>query len=436
MSGGGKWETQNKVRPGAYINFETNSLNTMGLDSDGYLAVPVYCDWGETGKFVKVTSDTKFKETFGKDFAEIMPIREAFRATGKIYAYNLNSEGAKAVATVGEGEGLFKAEALYGGSAGNKIQVTTIANLDDTTTVRVHFEGVQVSKQDVSTVEEITSNFVKCTGVLPATDATLTLVGGTTLAATNESVSEFASALDNLDFKVVAFGSADNSIKSLLSLKVIELREHVGKNVTFVTNDYNTADHEGVVSVKNGVTLDGGEHLSAQDAVYAYGGMYAAATVGSLTYREYPGAIDCEPLTNDEIVEALQKGHIVFTRNNVAVVVEQDINTFRTFTPIKNQDFRKGKIVRGMDIIGNNVQHIFTKYFIGKVNNHDEGRNLFKAQIMKSVLDSYVRLGVVNPYIPDDIVIEQGEEKDVVVAVIGVKFVDAMEKLYARVECK
>ena len=37
---GGKWETQNKVRPGAYINFETNDLNTLGVDSAGAVAFP------------------------------------------------------------------------------------------------------------------------------------------------------------------------------------------------------------------------------------------------------------------------------------------------------------------------------------------------------------------------------------------------------------
>jgi len=430
---GGIWETQNKVRPDAYINFETNSLNTMGLDSNGALAVPVTLDWGEVGKFIKLSSNTKFRALFGKNLGDILPIREAFKATSNIFLYNLNGEGDKAKATA---DGL-TATAKYSGADGNKIHVTVIAGLDGSINLKTYFDGIQVDSQRVATFEDLKSNdYVIFTGTLPTGDATLTLTGGTTVAATNESISEFASALDTLNFKTVAFGTDDNTTKSLLALKVKELREQAGKRVTLVTNNYNAADHESTVSVKNGVTLDGGEVLTAKETVYWFGAAFAASTVGSLTYAKYPGAIEVETLTNDEIIQALRDGHIVYSFNNDEVVVEQDINTFRSFTPKKNQDFRKGKIDRGMSIIENNTRHIFRKYFIGKVNNNADGRDLFKKQLMKTVLDPYVRLGVIDPYLPEEIVIEQGDEKDAVFAVMGIKFIDAMEKLYMRVECK
>ena len=430
---GGIWETQNKVRPDAYINFETNSLNTMGLDSNGALAVPVTLDWGEVGKFIKLSSNTKFRALFGKSLGDILPIREAFKATSNIFLYNLNGEGDKAKATA---DGL-TATAKYSGADGNKIHVTVIAGLDGSINLKTYFDGIQVDSQRVATFEDLKSNdYVIFTGTLPTGDATLTLTGGTTVSATNESISEFASALDTLNFKTVAYGTDDNTTKSLLALKVKELREQAGKRVTFVTNKYNAADHESTVSVKNGVTLDGGEVLTAKETVYWFGAAFAASTVGSLTYAKYPGAIEVETLTNDEIIQALRDGHIVYSFNNDEVVVEQDINTFRSFTPKKNQDFRKGKIDRGMSIIENNTRHIFRKYFIGKVNNNADGRDLFKKQLMKTVLDPYVRLGVIDPYLPEEIVIEQGNEKDAVFAVMGIKFIDAMEKLYMRVECK
>jgi len=430
---GGIWETQNKVRPDAYINFETNSLNTMGLDSNGSLAVPVTLDWGEVGKFIKLSSNTKFRALFGKSLGDILPIREAFKATSNIFLYNLNGEGDKAKATA---DGL-TATAKYSGADGNKIHVTVIAGLDGSINLKTYFDGIQVDSQRVATFEDLKSNdYVIFTGTLPTGDATLTLTGGTTVSATNESISEFASALDTLNFKTVAYGTDDNTTKSLLALKVKELREQAGKRVTFVTNKYNAADHESTVSVKNGVTLDGGEVLTAKETVYWFGAAFAASTVGSLTYAKYPGAIEVETLTNDEIIQALRDGHIVYSFNNDEVVVEQDINTFRSFTPKKNQDFRKGKIDRGMSIIENNTRHIFRKYFIGKVNNNADGRDLFKKQLMKTVLDPYVRLGVIDPYLPEEIVIEQGNEKDAVFAVMGIKFIDAMEKLYMRVECK
>ncbi|MFJ7407069.1 MULTISPECIES: phage tail sheath C-terminal domain-containing protein [unclassified Lysinibacillus] len=430
---GGIWETQNKVRPDAYINFETNNLNTMGLESNGALVVPVTLNWGEVGKFIKLSSTTQFRNLFGKSLGDILPLREAFKATGNVYLYNLNGIGEKAKATV---EGL-TASAKFGGTDGNKIHIMTTTGLDGTTTVKTYFDALQVDLQKVIAFEDLKSNdYVVFDGALPTGDATLTLAGGTTVAATNDSISEFASALDTLNFKVVAYGTDDNTIKGLLALKAKELREQAGKRVTFVTNNYNAADHESTVSIKNGVTLDGGEILSANEAVYWFGAAFAAATVGSLTYAKYPGAIEAEAMTNDEIIKALQDGHIVYSFSNDEVVVEQDINTFHSFTPTKNQDFRKGKIDRGMTILENNTRHIFRKYFIGKVNNNEDGRDLFKKQLMKTVLDPYVRLGVINPYLPEDITVEQGDQKDAVFAVIGIKFIDAMEKLYMRVECK
>lgn len=435
---GGTWETQNKTRPGAYVNFETNSLVATGLDAAGTLVVPLALDWGQTGKFIPVSPNTKFRDLFGKSLNELIPIREGFKATGDVVVYNLSGAGEKAKTT----SGTFTATAKYGGTDGNKINITVTAGLTGTSTIKTFFDGQQVDLQVVASKEDLIANaYAIFSGDLPTSDVTLTLAGGTTVAATSDAYADLAEGLDTQNFKVVAIGTDDDSIKLLFALKVKQWREEQGKNVTFVTNKYNAADFEGTTSVLNGVTLDGGEVLKANDALYWYGGAYAASTFNSLTYAQYPGAIDVERKTHDEIVKALQDGHIVFTYNAGAdgvdrIVVEQDINTFRSFTPEKNQDFRKNKIIRSMDYLSNNVQHIWSRFFIGKVTNNDDGRKLFKGQLMTVVLDTLVRRGAIDPYNPDDITLVQGLEKDAVEAVIGVKFTDAMEKMYVRVKCQ
>ncbi|KAA0944073.1 phage tail protein [Sporosarcina sp. ANT_H38] len=436
---GGNWENQNKVRPGAYINFESNDLVATGLDSVGAVVIPLKLDWGETGAFIPVSPNTKFKELFGKVLGDLVPIHEAFKGTGRVIVYNLSgSTGVKAKNSTGT----LIATAKYAGTDGNKISVTVTKGLKSTFTIRTFYEGAVVDSQIVSTLAELQPNsFVTFSGTLPIADATLTLSGGTTVPATNESYANLAAGLDTQIFKVLAVGTSDETVKLLLSLKVKQWRADEGKNVTLVTNDYKAADHEGIVSVLNGVTLTGGEVISAAESVYWYGAAYANSVTNSLTYAEYPGAIDVERKTHAEIVKALQDGHIVYTYNAGAdgvdrIVVEQDINTFRSFTPVKNQDFRKNKIVRQMDIVSNNVQHIWSRFFIGKVNNNEDGRNLFKGQVMTVILDPLVRRGAIEPYDPKDIVFMQGAEKDAVLANMGLTFVDAMEKLYMTVECK
>lgn len=429
---GGYWKTQNKVRPGAYINFQTNDQSLNALDSTGPVVIPLTLDWGETGKFIKLSPTDDFTALFGKKLTEIVSVREAFKGTGKVIIYNLNGDGQKAKAT----SDTFVATAKHGGTDGNKISVIVTVGLEGTSTVKTFYNGGQVDSQVVAKVADLVPNaFVSFSGELPTSDATLTLAGGATVAATNESYADFADGLDTQDFKVVAVGTDDSSVKLLLSLKVKEWREQAGKNVTLVTNDYNAADYEGVTSILNGVTLEGNEVLSAKDALYFYAAAYANATTNSLTYAGYPGAIDSERKTHEEIVEALKDGHIVYTFNNDRVVVEQDINTFRSFTAEKNRDFRKNKLVRTMDIVSNNTQYVFSNFFIGKITNNGDGRDLFKQQLMKIVLDPLVQEGALE-YESGDISIVQGNDKDSVVVDMGIKFNDAMEKLYMTVACQ
>ncbi|MDQ0269938.1 phage tail sheath C-terminal domain-containing protein [Cytobacillus purgationiresistens] len=435
---GGHWESQNKVRPGAYINFETNDLVATGVDARGAVAIPLALDWGATGVFTKVSPGSNLNQLFGRSLNELLPIREAFKATGEVIVYNLSGKGEKAKAT----SDTFSATAVHSGSDGNKITVTISLGLEGEATVKTHYDGVQVDLQEVSSSVDLTTNaYVTFSGELPEADETLTLSGGKTEKATNESYAAFAVGLDSQNFKVVAIGTEDESVKALFATKVKKWREDEGKNITLVTNNYNTADHEGIVSVKNYVVLDRNEIIEAKEAVYWYGAAYAIAGTSSLTYVEYPGAIDCERLSHEDIVKALKDGHIAFTFQQGmdgvdSVVIEQDINTFRSITAKKNQDFRKNKIIRTMDFVGNNVQHIYSRYFIGQVNNNEDGRNLFKGQIMTTVLDPLVQLGAIEAYNPDEFIIDQGMEKDAVTATLGLKFVDAMEKLYMTVECK
>lgn len=429
---GGNWEIQNKVRPGAYINFETNDLAMTGLESTGTVVIPMMLDWGESGKFLEVAPNARLKELFGKNLGGLVPLREAFKGTGAVTVYNLNGEGEKATATSGS----FNISARYGGKDGNKINVTVTVGLNGVCTVKTFFEAIQVDAQMVKVATELVSNaYVTFEGSLPSSDISVVLTGGTTIPATNESYADFAAGLDTQDFKVVAVGTDDATIKAMIASKIIELRTEAGKNVVFVTNNYNSADHEGVNSVLNGVILEENEILTAKDAVYYFGAAYANAGTSSLTYTEYPGAVDCERLAHPEIVQALQDGHIVFTYNNSRVVIEQDINTFRSFTQEKNQDFRKNKIIREMDIVSDTVQYIYSTYFIGKMDNTTDGRDVFKGQVMTIALDPMVRTGDLE-YDSEEIEIIRGAEKDAVLVNMGIEFNDAMEKLYMTVACK
>ena len=49
---GGVWSSQNKVRPGAYINFETDNLITTEIGTRGIATMAMELDWGAEGKLI------------------------------------------------------------------------------------------------------------------------------------------------------------------------------------------------------------------------------------------------------------------------------------------------------------------------------------------------------------------------------------------------
>ena len=54
--GGGNWLTQNKVLPGAYINFTSVSKASATLSDRGVAAIPLPLAWGPEGTVFEVTN--------------------------------------------------------------------------------------------------------------------------------------------------------------------------------------------------------------------------------------------------------------------------------------------------------------------------------------------------------------------------------------------
>lgn len=425
-----QWTTQNKNRPGAYVNFESTGLTMTGVESSDVVAVVIEkADWGVPGSFHLVDATTDTKKLFGRGVDELIPIKEALKATSKVLAFNGNNDaGSAATAT----DGTVTATAKHKGLAGNQIHVIIKSTVGGDHEVKTVFFGKTVDKV-VTKALPYENDYVKITGTFDS-DKTIQLTGGTSGATTNTEVENFLNALDTQDFKVLALGTDVTSLKVLATAKVTKWRSE-GRSVVAVLPTYTDANSEGVVSVANGVTLSDGTKLTAKDSVYFVAGAYAGAKTDSNTYKLYPQAVDCERKTNEEVIELLGKGETVFTYKKGRVLIEQDINTLTTFTAEKNKDFSKNKLIRIMDAINENVHHVFTEYFIGKVRNNADGRELFKQQIITLILDPLASKGEL-AYKADELDVQIGQDKDVVTVTLPVTLTDAMEKLYMTVTCR
>lgn len=434
---GGTWTRQNKVRPGAYINFKSKKKEEGILGERGIATLPLILPFGPEKKVIEVNGDTNLFDLIGIDINEssALLIREALKRAGKVLVYRVN-EGVKAKTTH---ENL-TIEAKYSGVKGNGIKIIIQTNIDDNTSFDVisMMEGMQVDIQTaVKTAADLKANqFVTFSGTetLVAT-AGVNLTGGADGTVTNQNYTEYLSAIELYEFNTMGIPTIDSSLKAVAANFVKRLREQEGRKIQVVLEKYPEADYEGVISVKNGVILSDGTSISPDKAVAFVAGATAGANINqSNTYSSYDGAIDIDVrYTNTEIETALKNGEIVFTLNNGRVIIEQDINTLKTFTEEKNNYFRKNRVIRTLDGINQDVKFLWDTIYAGKGNNNDDGRNLFKKDVIK-LLEDMQRIDALQNVATDDISILQGDDKDAVIAVIAAQPVDALEKLYMTVE--
>ncbi|EDS78016.1 conserved hypothetical protein [Clostridium botulinum C str. Eklund] len=432
---GGTWEKQNKIRPGAYINFKSKKQAQTPIGERGIATMPLVLPWGPEKEIISINADDDLSKVLGINIADgsALLIREVFKRAKTLLLYRLN-EGTTATATL---EGL-TVNAKYSGTKGNNITIIIRNSIDVPGSFEVitMFEGNKVDKQLVKTIADLKpNNYVdfKGTGDLKAS-AGVPLKGGEDGTATNQNYTDYLAAIEPYEFHTIGIPIKDSSIKAVATTFIKRLKED-GRQVQLVLENYSEADSENVISVKNGVVLSDGTVITSDKAVAFVTGATAGANVNqSNTYLEYPGAIDVDKkYTNREIEEALSNGEVIFTISNRRIVIEQDINTFKSFIADKGKDYRKNRVIRTLFEVNNGIRLLWETNYIGKGNNDPDGRDLFKKDIIK-FLEKLQGISALKNVTPEDIKVQGGNDKDSVVSIVGVQPVDAMEKLYMTIE--
>ncbi|MBO9610395.1 MAG: phage tail sheath family protein [Paenibacillaceae bacterium] len=436
---GGTFTTQNKVRPGAYINFvsEAKSLGTVG--ERGIATMPLTLSWGEPKQVITIEAgeDTFAKLGYSLTESQMLLVREALKRAKTLLLYRLNT-GTKAAATSGS----LTLTAKWGGLRGNNIAVTIAANVDDAELfdVTTRVSGSVVDVQAVANIAGLTANawvVFSGTGNLAAA-ASVPLTGGADGSTVAQDYADYLTAIEIHDFNTMALSSTDNTLKGTFVSFCNRLRNDEGKKIQVVVENYPTADYEGVISVKNGVVLADGTTLTAAQCVAWVAGATSGAPMNlSLTYSAYDGAVDVAPrYTNTQIETALQAGEFLFTQKDGQAVVEQDINSLTGFTPDKGKAFAKNRTLRVLDGINNDFVRIFSDFYVGKVNNNADGRNLLKNECI-NFLNTLQGINAIQNFDSQtDLVVSEGNDADSVYIETFVQPVDAIEKIYMKVTVK
>ena len=441
---GGIWLAQNKVRPGAYINFKAVPKSKMTVGDRGIVAMGLPLSWGKEGELIEVLSSdlldgtSKKKVGFTAFDSESKLLAGALNYAYKALVYRMDAGGSKASVTFGN----LTATAKYNGTFGNKILIAITQDaVNGLWTVITYVDGASLDSQKVANVTELENNdYVDFTGngELEVT-AGVALTGGTdgTVVDSTAYPAMFR-ALQMAKWQTYACFSSDVTIKANVVTFIHQLREDEGRYVQGVVADYAGADYEGIINSVNGAVIDD-VTFSKEDFVAIVAGMTAGANVNeSNTGRVINGATSIVgELTDAEIKEGLSVGKFILsTSTSGKIKVEQDINSLHTYGSDKNYNFTKNRVIRTLDEIGTSTEITWEDSYMGKVDNNDIGRGIFKSDLI-AYGNEMQRINAIQEFAgADDITIAQGVDLDAVVVDWHVKPVDSMEKLYLAVNVR
>ena len=425
MLGGGTYVTQNKVLPGAYINFVSASGISSNLGERGLAAMALPLKWGVDNAIFAVTGADFRKNSlqlFGFEYGsdEAKGLRDIFKNITTLYCYKLMNSGAYASNSI--------AQAKYKGSFGAKISTEIVTGTaSGTYDVNVYVGTSLVYTKTVSTIEELKAEdnpwVTWIIDTIAETDRTA--LTGTDLDGQDITAAEhtaFLSAVEAYTFNAMACLSSEDAIKELYIQACKDARDNAGIKYQLVVFG-KAADYEGVVNVKNSL-----------DAVYWTTGVIAGCPVNSSnTNKTYNGEFDIPtPYTKAELEAAIQGGEFVFHKVGDDVRVLEDINSLTTTTAEKGADFKSNQTIRVVDQIAMDIAKIFNDKYLGKIPNDASGRISLWNDIVKHHQELQ-NIRAIEDFNPEDVVIEQGNTKKSVVVSDAITVVNAMSQLYMSV---
>lgn len=429
--GGGTFFTQNKVLPGAYINFISASKASATLSDRGYAAMALELDWGVENTIFEVTNGDLQKNSmklFGYDYTapQLKGLRDLFLNLKTLYIYRLTSGGVKATNTY--------ATAKYCGIRGNNLKVVISNNVEEEEKFDVSLyidDTTLLDKQTVSQMSELVDNDY----VTWKSGASLSETAGEPLSTgTNGTVNGLAhqTFLDKAEsyyFNILGCVSTEDEIKSLYVAYTKRLRDEVGAKFQLVVHNKD-ADYEGVINVINDV-----EESPVSSLVYWVTGAEASCAVNaSLLNKKYDGEFTVKAdYTQSQLEGFINAGKFTFHNVGNDVRVLSDINTLLTTSDVKGDVFKENQTIRVCDQIANDIANIFNTRYLGVVPNDANGRISLWNDIVKHH-QQLQDIRAIENFTSEDVTVAQGDTKKAVVVYDKVTVVNAMAQLYMTVE--
>lgn len=457
--GGGTFVAQNKILPGAYLNFVSVANASASLSERGIATIPLEMNWGPENQVFQVGQE-EFQKNSQKIFGyvytaeELKPMRELFRHAKTVYFFRLNSSGGKASCSC--------AEARHPGIRGNDLRIAVEESETSTPEAKryhvVTWLGTaKVDEQkNVSSAKELKDNdfVIFHTDAELEAAASIPLTGGSNGIVEEGAYQRYLEQMEPYSFHAMGCLSTDPTVNGLFTDYCRRMRETVGKKFQVVL--FRTlADYEGVVSVQNSVAAPlqtpavvgeaavgystlGQEKESGNPALIPWvTGVIAGTAVNqSASNLAYDGEYTVEAAyTQTELEEGLLKGSFLLHLVDGKAVVLEDVNTFVSVTEEKSADFSSNQTIRVLDQIANDIAVLFGTKYLGKVPNDAAGRISLWNDIVKHHQELQ-RIRAIEDFVSENVTVSQGESKKAVTVTDTITPVNAMTQLYMTVYVK
>lgn len=450
---GGSFQSQSKIRPGAYIKFQGVPSNDNIVGSRGIVTMAAPVGWGPEDELIKVTVadlySNKLEKILGFNVysASAKLFRAALENAHTLLVYRADKGGTKASVQIDVASNKkLKVTAKYAGTTGNNISISIKEAYAGGYSINTFLGSTQKDSQIVADIKDLVANdFVtfEGEGVIAQTAVNTLLTGGTNGTPSNQMYTEYLAKLKTTQFDTLAaFKIGDTELFNGGTIKefIQEMRETRGIKCQAVINNYVAANYEGVISTYNqGVKYADGTELTAEEFVVWMAGATAGADVTeSNTYKVVANAVDVTGnVLEDDIETLITSGYIIISkRRDGAIVVEKDINTLVNLRDDVTDAFKENKVIRLLDAVANHIALDFEQNYAGKVVQDANGRALFKASIISYLTELQNSGAIINFNSSTDVMVEAGEQVDAYYSEIYIQPTYSVDKLYMIVNVR
>lgn len=331
----------------------------------------------------------------------------------------------------------------------------------EATDVSNKYKIADVSEIPDKVFDEATTDLIKkCLDGTPLRILVYTLPKANVQSAKNTQAT-LLKQLKHVRYNYIAAPTSTTQEQQDLASYVKSERSIARKTVKAVVANV-AADHEGIINFcTEEIKVPNGKDTQGRTTYKTYTPIeYTARIAGILAGLALDRSATYFKLTEvesvkvyEDLTDRIDKGelHLFDEEDGEGVKIARACNSLQTFTTDKGQEFRKIKIIEGVDMVTDDIRDTFKKYYIGKYINDYDHKMLFVSAIMVyfgqlagNVLDNRAGNKVdIDEQFQKDYAIIKGEDisKMTVMQIreyntgseIGlsgkVKFVDAMEDL-------